>query len=214
MRGERQIEEEAVCNRKDDLSFRSEMEWNNMLKWVFLVIYCPFSSLLKKPNTFAFGAQMNQRPGCMNNFLFVSRTFYFYFFLNPHLKSTKWLFCYGPQTKGIVLPDNILVFICYHYLFISLLTFSLILFFWLLLSAALPLQWRLEWWAVHRGIYWLFLMMFFFLFTLSLSSSQGLKIHLFIICVVTNIHNSNFSVFFFCKGSFKSAKLFLIKTFF
>lgn len=129
MRGERQIEEEAVCNRKDDLSFRSEMEWNNMLKWVFLVIYCPFSSLLKKPNTFAFGAQMNQRPGCMNNFLFVSRTFYFYFFLNPHLKSTKWLFCYGPQTKGIVLPDNILVFICYHYLFISLLTFSLILFF-------------------------------------------------------------------------------------
>lgn len=36
----------------------------------------------------------------------------------------------------------------------------------------------------------------FFLFTLSLSSSQGLKIHLFIICVVTNIHNSNFSFFF------------------
>lgn len=70
-------------------------------------------------------------------------------------------------------------------------------FFWLLLSAALPLQWRLEWWAVHRGTYWLFLMMVFFLFTLSLSSSQGLKIHLFIICVVTNIHNSNFSVFFF-----------------
>lgn len=85
MRGERQIEEEAVCNRKDDFSFRSEMEWNNMLKWVFLLIYCPFSSLLKKPNTFAFGAQMNQRPGCMNNFLFVSRIF----FLNPHLKSTK-----------------------------------------------------------------------------------------------------------------------------
>lgn len=60
-----------------------------------------------------------------------------------------------------------------------------------------------------------FLWWFFFLFTLSLSSSQGLKIHLFIICVVTNIHNSNFSqFFFFCKGSFKSAKLFLIKTFF
>lgn len=80
MRGERQIEEEAVCNRKDDLSFRSGMEWNNMLKWVFLVMYCPFSSLLKKPNTFAFGAQMNQRPGCMNNFLFVSRIFLFIFF--------------------------------------------------------------------------------------------------------------------------------------
>lgn len=78
MRGERQIEEEAVCNGKDDLSFRSEMEWNNMLKWEFLVIYCPFLSLLKKPNTFAFGAQMNQRPGCMNNFLFVSRIFFFF----------------------------------------------------------------------------------------------------------------------------------------
>lgn len=214
MRGERQIEEEAVCNRKDDLSFRSEMEWNNMLKWVFLVIYCPFSSLLKKPNTFAFGAQMNQRPGCMNNFLFVSRTFYFYFFFKPASQKHKiiillWTTDQGHSPSRQHLGFYLLSIFIYFPAYI--LSHS---FFWLLLSAALPLQWRLEWWAVHRGIYWLFLMMFFFLFTLSLSSSQGLKIHLFIICVVTNIHNSNFSVFFFCKGLFKSAKLFLIKTFF
>lgn len=180
MRGERQIEEEAVCNRKDDLSFRSEMEWNNMLKWVFLVIYCPFSSLLKKPNTFAFGAQMNQRPGCMNNFLFVSRTFYFYFFFKPASQKHKiiillWTTDQGHSPSRQHLGFYLLSLFIYFPAYI--LSHS---FFWLLLSAALPLQWRLEWWAVHRGIYWLFLMMFFFFvhtFVIQLSGAQDPSVH-------------------------------------
>lgn len=177
------------------------------------MIYCPFSSLLKKPNTFAFGAQMNQRPGCMNNFLFVSRIFFFFFF---KLASQKhkiiillWTTDQGHspsrQHLGFYLLSLFIYFSAYIFSHSFFLDCCLVLLFLSSDGSSGELC------TVEHIDYFL---CFFFFFTLSLSSSQGLKIHLFIICVVTNIHNSNFSVFFFCKGSFKSAKLFLIKTFF
>lgn len=207
MRGERQIEEEAVCNRKDDLSFRSGMEWNNMLKWVFLVMYCPFSSLLKKPNTFAFGAQMNQRPGCMNNFLFVSRIFLFIFF---KLASQKhkiiillWTTDQGHspsrQHLGFYLLSLFIYFPAYIFSHSFFLDCCLVLLFLSSDGSSGELC------TVEHIDYFLWC---FFLFTLSLSSSQGLKIHLFIICVVTNIHNSNFSVFFFLQRLVRVCKTF------